>query len=363
MKTYLLSLGLTLSLSSLYSQDLSNNQNYSTIPPSSDTATTLAKRTGFNALPQTTNLVYNCETVFWTVNGAGEVQQWDLIGNQITGGNIVTSSDITSLAFCSSESEPNNLTFYGSNYDTIGIKKFDNTLGWISIPANALYGNIGGYYQHQFYHGNNLKTLYYYNGTNFNLIANFSFSTNIVVSDTAVDSFGRAWIFTGSSSGGIGVCNFLRVYNSTGPITTYTFNYDFYNNYGTFFINNQLYVSKGDNIIPISVSAGVVTAGTPIPFPNNNYKDIASCNKVQALNINDNEFNNSIIVYPNPTTGSVYVNTIETVSSINVYTVDGKLIKTVTGSKEFDLSDLEVSTYFLKIVTPDNVYNKSIIKK
>jgi hypothetical protein len=309
-----------------------------------------------------TNLVYNCETVFWTINQGGDIKQWDLINNQITGGEIVLTSQINSFAFCSTYNEINNLTFYGTNNLTTGLKKYDDATGsWSTITTSQMFINNGGYYQHQYYRNFDNKKIYYYNGFGFNLLDSFDNFTNILVADTPVDSMGRAWIFIGNMI--TGEATSVRVYDSGGLIATYPFNFNLQSNYGATFINDILYISKLNTLVPIEINGSILTIGEPIPFLNDSYRDLASCNKQQPLNNIGFNQQNLFKIYPNPTNSILFIETTEDIYDVSMFSVDGKLLKSIINNNQIDLSNLSSSTYFLKIITPNNIYIKSVIKQ
>ena len=130
----------------------------------------IQKNTNSNGQLQPQDLNYDCDTVFWTVNFSGQVQQWNLISNQISGGTVVTTGAGFNLAFCGE----NQLTFYStSNIDnTFAITRYDSNLGWVHYPTTVLLSNNGGYHENQyFYQYLGFETnLYHYNGSLLTLI-------------------------------------------------------------------------------------------------------------------------------------------------------------------------------------------------
>ena len=314
-------------------------------------------------------LSYDCSTVFWTVNTNGDIQQWNLSANQVTGGAIVQSNCGNSVAFCGSSGAIN---FYSTNYPSTGILKYDFNLGWVTIPTTMALLNNGGFQEDQYYYnfnGSSFQDLYHFDGTNLNLIEHLSGSTTFGTADVAVDSKRRAWVFTGPS---IGFVDTLRIYDSNGLVASYPFNYVGWDTYGSFFIDDQLYFGIGNSsmaltpnsIVPINFDGANVTIGTSIPFSSNNgsYRDMASCNKITNLNTQSNHFNNGLIIYPNPAHDLVAINLDESIQSVAIYSLEGKLIKTFENNKLIDISDLENNMYLLKIISENNVYNRFIIK-
>lgn len=310
---------------------------------------------------QSTDLVYDCNTVFWTVNLNGEIMQWDLSADQVTGGTIVATGCGHSLAYCGTD---NNLTFYSFNY-MAGFKRYDNaTSSWITIAEPINTDNIGGYNEHIYFFSLGNSALYYYDGTNANLIPDSSLSLGFYqVADIAVDSLGRAWVFTGSSS--TLEINTVKVFDINGLVASYNINIPISANgcYGSFFLNDQLYIGRNDNlIIPININGTVASTGTNISFPYGSFLDLASCNKPSALQTTNHDLGNLVTIYPNPAKDVINIVLNENILILLVYSIDGKLLKTVHDTKSIEISDLATSTYLLKIVSENNVYNKFIIK-
>ena len=188
--------------------------------------------------------------------------------------------------------------------------------------------------------------------------------------DIAVDSSGRAWVFSGDNIGNV---NSLRIYDQTGLVMSYPCSFIGYGGYGSFFINDQLYVGflNGDSIepnfqnsiVPININGSIATIGLPIPFPYNGYLDMASCNKPINLNLKDNSFENKFLVYPNPVKDILNINSNENIKLIDLYTLEGKLVGTYNNSQKIDISKLQSTIYLLEILTESNIYYKKIIKK
>lgn len=70
----------------------------------------------------------------------------------------------------------------------------------------------------------------------------------------------------------------------------------------------------------------------------------------------------SIKLYPNPTTGIIYINA-ENITNIAIYSIDGKLIQTIGNSSEIDLSQFQNGVYLISIETVEGCFIEKIIKK
>lgn len=376
MKTRILFLFVTLIITNSYSQNLleKNNtlvDNLTNLPINLVAKKSVAKTDNLLA----GSLSYDCSTVFWTVNTVGEIQQWDLKSNQVTGGAVVQTNSGSSLSFCGADGI---LTFYSAKYPSTGIKKYDtSSSSWIGTPTGIPLMNNGGYHENQYFYyydskSGTTKDLYHFDGTNLTLIEHFSGSTHFLVADIAVDSSGRAWVFTGSTASSLSSIDTLRIYDSTGLVSSYPFIYNDESCYGSFLINDQLYigiatgnslVKNTNSILPINVIGSVVKTGTPIPFPYINYTDMASCNSKTNLNLQTNTKNNTLLIYPNPSNDIITINLDENIVSVDVYSMENKLIKTYKNKNRIDISDLEKNNYLLKIISENNIYCRLIIKK
>jgi alpha-tubulin suppressor-like RCC1 family protein len=85
------------------------------------------------------------------------------------------------------------------------------------------------------------------------------------------------------------------------------------------------------------------------------------CNVTTA--IQENSIENSILVYPNPTSGIVTISTNQTVASIDVFDVTGKLVHSQNNIKQhnssIDLSQLSNGIYFINVQTENGGVSKS----
>jgi hypothetical protein len=93
----------------------------------------------------------------------------------------------------------------------------------------------------------------------------------------------------------------------------------------------------------------------------------ASCYTNSLLSTNDFENRNDIIVYPNPTTEMVNINSINnSINTVYVYSLDGKLVATyrnpmTSDSYSIDVQNLATGIYTLKVETNNGSFTKKII--
>lgn len=263
----------------------------------------------------------NCETDFFTVNKFGQVQQWSLSNNTLTGGStVLTGAHPRGLGFCGTDLDSR--TFY----TCVGgsVAKYYDTLSatWMNLPtplSNPL--NNGCFLEDQYYMADVL-TLYYYDGTTFSQVPGVPAMTAY---DVAVDTLGRAWVCTGPNSS---QATELRVYDPTGLVTSYTFNFNTLGAYGVFFINGQLYIARGSpgEIFPITITGNTATAGAPISFPSINfYVDIADC---QCFNVPSvcTDLVPTLKILPGNIAGVSVVETAVELTEINGEDTDGTII-------------------------------------
>ncbi len=71
----------------------------------------------------------------------------------------------------------------------------------------------------------------------------------------------------------------------------------------------------------------------------------------------------NIVISPNPTYGSISVETELIVETLRIYDINGRLIKSQSGSKDIDISELQSGLYFIKINTKSGVFTNKVIKK
>lgn len=68
-------------------------------------------------------------------------------------------------------------------------------------------------------------------------------------------------------------------------------------------------------------------------------------------------------IYPNPTTSQLFIDGLEQVRSVQVFSVNGQLIQTENLSTTIDLSNLQNGFYILKIYTDKQVYSAKVMKQ
>lgn len=153
--------------------------------------------------------------------------------------------------------------------------------------------------------------------------------------------------------------------------------------YNSAFIhNNKMYYYKNYDVNSIYVNDGLTTQTVyTIPFPLTNFGSSIFANdndlfvaisggnqeglyKIDSTLLAVNQFNKSkIVVFPNPTSSILYVQSNETIQSIKFTDVSGRITFVRDGSKDsIDVSGLSNGIYFVEVKTVDNIFTEKFIK-
>jgi len=84
------------------------------------------------------------------------------------------------------------------------------------------------------------------------------------------------------------------------------------------------------------------------------------------VGLNDNVLANKFVVQPNPFTNNVTVEGHITINNLEVYNINGRLLKIIPSNElqtTIDLSDLQPGLYYLKLTTAEGNFTKTLIKK
>ncbi|APY01367.1 alpha-amylase family glycosyl hydrolase [Lacinutrix venerupis] len=111
-----------------------------------------------------------------------------------------------------------------------------------------------------------------------------------------------------------------------------------------------------------NTTINVTNVNTPIPVDAGQFKMYGNKNS-QTLSTIDNELDNKLTLYPNPTKDTFSIN--KEISSLKVYDISGKLIKTFNGNfkigHSFNVSNISKGLYILKIDNGTNTTSKRLI--
>lgn len=124
-----------------------------------------------------------------------------------------------------------------------------------------------------------------------------------------------------------------------------------------------------DNVDPNPSLEGITTTGGRLNINNAMQALMANCDELLAL-IDVEEDSNKIKLYPNPSNGFLTISNTSNlnIDSINVYTLDGRLVKQfndITTTTTFDLSDLANGPYLFKFSFEESSssFNQIVIKQ
>lgn len=291
------------------------------------------------------NLTINCNTDFWTITADGYIQQWSLSNGIISNGDTILSGGGTSLSYCGNINAP---TFFSNSYSQIGITYYNPISGWINIPTYNVVNNNGGHRNDQYFmvEGAVIQIVKYWDGVNLLTVDSMNGEFFAGAQDIAVDTLGQAWVFTGSVPS---MVDSLKVYNQNGKIYAYSIQFSEIA-YGSFFLNDTLYLGTlQDSIFPVIISGSTAQIGNPIPFPSNNFTDMASCQETESTTSFSEHLNTKIEIFPNPTRGYLMLSIYIEKSNISVYNSQGQLIKLNLNGQILDLTEQPSGMYFIKI--------------
>ena len=90
---------------------------------------------------------------------------------------------------------------------------------------------------------------------------------------------------------------------------------------------------------------------------------IAEVSSENVIDVNDVErYLEDIRVYPNPTTGNLYINAMD-VQKVECYNQMGQLVGVYDNANELNISDLSNGVYMLRITVPQGVTMRKVVKK
>ncbi len=317
------------------------------------------------ALPIDSIIHYPCNNnTFWTLNTFGEIQEWQLNNNVVSGGQVIlsNSSTLRSLSYCGNSTAQ---TFF-SGLNGGGFAYY-NSPGWQVINNSTIHcHNSGGYKQYHYYaDGSNL---YYFNGSN----SSFLLTANFYVADIAVDTLGFSWILTKDLLNNPS----LKVVDSLGnAFAPYTYSpsvsVSSNNAYGMFFLNGTLYVGFGSansfvpgKIVPLIISGSSFYFGTPINFPEpqlSYFFDMASCQGSHTFTGYRSLDKTKPALFPNPTSGIINI-VYDNLDQMELYNLMGEKLATFpSGTKTIDLHNFQNGVYILKIAANNKTFAEKII--
>jgi hypothetical protein len=124
---------------------------------------------------------------------------------------------------------------------------------------------------------------------------------------------------------------------------------------------------NGNAIIPTETNQSYTTTANgnyAVEVTLANCIDTSACENISTVGINENDLNNEISIYPNPTTGlfTLHLTSIKTNARVTVCDMLGKVIlskKSITTNTQIDLTENNKGIYFVNIQTN----NEKIVRK
>jgi len=143
----------------------------------------------------------------------------------------------------------------------------------------------------------------------------------------------------------------VAAYNPTSTDKTFTYTFD--NPSGTYYINSSSY----------GVTTSFDAAAGTITVPRNSYVVITNMKNAGVDNvITDVKTSHKVSIYPNPTTDYIQVNSND-VKSLEVYSIMGAKVASVTGENILNVSNLATGNYIVRIATADGIFTEKLIKR
>lgn len=68
-------------------------------------------------------------------------------------------------------------------------------------------------------------------------------------------------------------------------------------------------------------------------------------------------------MYPNPARDVLHIDAAEEIINVQIFDIQGKLIKTVSGSKQIHVNALTKGVYIVRITTASGMYSEKFIKE
>lgn len=114
-------------------------------------------------------------------------------------------------------------------------------------------------------------------------------------------------------------------------------------------------------VVAISADGNKVVVGAPLSNSNSGHARVYDYTAV--LSTNEFTLNNAFTLFPNPSTNYFELATNESIQiiEVNVYSLQGQLIKTFKNQKQYDVSDLAKGIYIIKIKAEEGLASKTLI--
>ncbi|QEE50830.1 T9SS type A sorting domain-containing protein [Flavobacterium alkalisoli] len=119
----------------------------------------------------------------------------------------------------------------------------------------------------------------------------------------------------------------------------------------------------GDGILTIDEDYNQNGDPTDDDLNGNNIPDYLDA-EAQGLGINENDFNKSITIYPNPTNDVLNINNLtgKEITEVTIYSINGVKVKQLNTANQLDIKELQTGIYILKITIDNQSLTYKLIK-
>lgn len=166
--------------------------------------------------------------------------------------------------------------------------------------------------------------------------------------DASTSDWDNGRFITARNSGGK---ELVAVYNPSS--SSKTFSYSFNTPSGAYYINSKSYGTSPS----FSASSSTITVPAHSYVVISNMSDPSSVKGVEAEIAED-----EVVIYPNPAENVIYVNSNDS-AKVEIYSLSGALVRSVSDSNSVDISSLMRGTYVVKVTTDTKVSYTKLIKK
>lgn len=326
----------------------------------------------------------SADNVFWAINDVGVITRFCVDGDSISScGNTIFWQG-SGIAICENLNGGSiNPTFYATGWSN-SIYFYDGSQNWIRVEEEApqsIY-NPGGngqylYFQAGGYNGASGK-IYKYNESTFDTFFSWD-NLGFAAAGTAVDDDGSVYCVLDSVGSTSTYSKYIDVLDSSGKLKArFDFIFDTQNCFGTFILNDTLYLGIGwsnpvypNSLVPIHFTQDSAYALPPIPIPEDNWNDLAVCQNCITLAINKKEISltSDFNLYPNPVTEKLNISMENTLSLqdgyISIYNMQGQLVWEMSVQEEIieiDISSFAQGPYLVRMSSKDKIEVRKIFK-
>lgn len=132
----------------------------------------------------------------------------------------------------------------------------------------------------------------------------------------------------------------------------------------TYTSSNPSVASVSGNVVSINAVGSTVITASQTGNTNYNSATAVSQSLTVSTGLSTDDFNKlGFNIYPNPVSNYFKIESKETLSNVEVYSIQGQSIKSFIPQNKYDISDLSTGIYFVKIKANNKESTKRIIKQ